>query len=120
FKYFAISVGEMTLSSPHCAICGCNCFVEDISATKTPAERRHVVGRITCAINVCIDTDYSTCVEHRVDACFTVIAHDESAEGEPCAFERRLSAIPKAHRIVCILHVRCIRVGTEVAPFTEH
>ena len=69
------------------------------------AERWNECARKSAAMYVASDTHNCCCVEHRVDAGFGVVAHDQSAKLQAGAVEASGGVVPQPDRRIVVLEV---------------
>ena len=95
-------------------------FVVAIAVLQTtPSEGLKVLGREPTTKDVTSDADYSASVEHGIDACLAMVAHDEAAE-QPPSIPLAIAGIAEdADLLVVVLEVAAISISTEVAPSTN-
>src|SRR5690606_1609884 len=122
-NYFAVLVGVGDVPALHDPF-GCNyCFIECkvvMAFASAPEKRRDVTPLIAAAKDnrKCISNGRG--IEHGIDATLCVISHHQPAELQSCLYKPAFRMIPDFHRVVIVLHIRRIRIGAKVTPFTEY
>ena len=86
----------------------------------TPGEGRNVFGLKTGTKDIDIHAHNGGGIEHRADAGFGVIAHDESAKQPGGFFELTRRVAVQTHVRVIVFQVGIVGISAQVTPFANH